>query len=477
MHRASTFLPQLFHTHPFLRPLALLAGLLAVSTPLVRAQAIDQGAVFRVFLADGRSVASVGEHVVIGDRVVFTMAIGGSGAPSETPFMSLPVAAVDLERTAAYAKAVRRAYYAATRGEEDYQALSSEVARALDAIQTTADRKQRLQMAIDARQRLLTWSQDNYGYRASDVRELASQFDSVIASLRAQAGEPATLDLMSGDIGKHRDEVLLPAMGLRESIEAVLSASAAADTGVDRETVLRAALAVLDGSPLKTDETLRAELTRHLDAELLADRAYAALSASLISRADAALRTGNVKAAEALTGELAARERTLGSQRAGDIQALSDALAAKIEATRAYRLALDHYALIRPTLLQYERDVRPTLAGMDGLAPILQAIRDMAGGPSYHYLDLAEERLARMADDLPKISVPDDLVMRQVHATLVSAILMARQACARHRRVLVARNAQIEQEGSSAATAAQMLIARARADLITRLYPPPVRQP
>jgi hypothetical protein len=114
---------------------------------------------------------------------------------------------------------------------------------------------------------------------------------------------------------------------------------------------------------------------------------------------------------------------------------------------------------------------------MDGLAPILQAIRDMAGGPSYHYLDLAEERLARMADDLPKISVPDDLVMRQVHATLVSAILMARQACARHRRVLVARNAQIEQEGSSAATAAQMLIARARADLITRLYPPPVRQP
>jgi hypothetical protein len=459
------------------RLLVLPIALLTVIAPAVRAQAVEHGAVFRVFLKDGRSVASVGEHVVVGDRVVFTMAIGGSDAPAETPFMSLPVAAVDLERTAAYAKAVRRAYYAATKGEEDFQALSADVARTLEAIKTTADRKQRLDMAIDARRRLLTWSQENYGYREADVRELASQFDGVIASLRAQAGEPATLDLVSGEIGSRRVEALLPAMGLRESIEAVLSVTAAADTGVDRETVLRAALAVLEGSSLKNDVALRAELTRHLDAELAADRAYATLATSLLGRADAALRTANVKAAEALLDELAARDRALGSLRPADVQALSDALAAKIEATRAYRLALDHYALVRPKLLQYERDVRATFAGMDGLAPILQAIRDQSGGPSYHYLDLADERLAHMADDLPKISVPDDLVVRQVQATLVSAVLMAREACARHRRLLVAKNVQIAQEASGAATAAKMLVARARTDLIARLYPPPVRQP
>jgi len=477
MHRASTFLPQVFHKSGVLRLLLLLAVLFAASAPAVHAQTIDHGAVFRVFLKDGRNVASVGEHVVVGDRVVFTMAIGESGAPAETPFMSLPVAAVDLERTVAYATAVRRAYYAATKGEEDYQALSADVARTLDAIKATADRKQRLDMAVDARRRLLAWSQENYGYRASDVRELAAQFDGVIGSLRAQAGEPATLDLMSGDIGTRRVEALLPPMGLRESIEAVLSVTSAADAGVDRETVLRAALNVLAGSPLKADETLRAELQRHLDAELSADRAYAALSTSLLGRADAALRVGNVKAVEALPDELTTRDRALGSLRPADVQALADALAAKIEATRAYRLALDHYALVRPKLLQYERDVRPTLAGMDGLAPILQAIRDMSGGPSYHYLDLAEERLARMSDDLSKVSVPDDLVVRQVQSTLVSAVLMAREACARHRRVLVAMNAQIAQEGSGAATAAKMLVARARTDLILRLYPPSIKQP
>jgi hypothetical protein len=457
--------------------LIVLAGLLAGFTPAMRAQSTDHGAVFRVFLKDGRNVASVGEHVVVGDRVVFTMAIGESGAPAETPFMSLPVTAVDLERTAAYANAVRRAYYAATKGEQDYQALSADVARTLDAITTTADRKQRLEMAVDARRRLLSWSQENYGYRASDVRELASQFDAVIGSLRAQAGEPATLDLMSGDIGSRRVEPLLPPMGLRESIEAVLSVTAAADTGVDRETALRAALTVLAGSSLRNDEVLRTELTRQLDAELSADRAYAALSVNLLGRADAGLRAGNVKAVEALPAELATRDRALGSLRPADVQALADTLAAKIEATRAYRLALDHYALLRPTLLQYERDVRGTFAGLDGLAPILQAIRDMAGGPSYHYLDLADERLARMSDDLSRISVPDDLVVRQVHATLVSAVLMAREACVRHRRVLVAKNAQIEQEGSAAATAARMLVARARTDLIVRLYPPPIKQP
>jgi len=282
---------------------------------------------------------------------------------------------------------------------------------------------------------------------------------------------------MSGDIGSKRIEPLLPAMGLRESIESVLSATAAADNSVDRETVLRAALAVLAGSSLKGDVALRSELTRRLNSDLAADRAYAALASSLLGRADAALRTGDVKTAEALPDELERSDRALGSLRPADVQRLADTLAAKIEATRAYRLALDHYALLRPKLLQYEQDVRGTVIGLEGVSPVLQAIRDMTGAPGYQYLNLAEERLARFATDLSKISVPDDLVMRQVHATLVSAVLMAREACERHRRVLVAKNADVAQEGSSAATAAQMLFARARADLLARLYPPAVKQP
>jgi len=473
MHRPSTFLPQVFHK----QALRCTAGALILAPLMfagaVRGQAADTAAGFRIFLKDGKNVSCVGEYALVGDRIVFTMAIGGIGAPAQTPFMSLPVSVVDLPRTAAYVASVRRAYYAATRGEADFQAISTDVSLTLELIKTTEDRKQRLDMAIDARRRLLTWSHDNYGYRAVEVRDLAAQFDSVIASLRTQAGESAaSLDLVSSDAGDVRVEPLLPPMGLRESIEAALSLAPASDHAADRETLLRSVLAVLDDSALKADPALRLDVMHRLDDELEADREYAEVSTDLLHRADAALEKGDVQAADSLAESLTARERTPGALRASDLRMLADDLAAKIEATRAYRLALDHYALMRPKLLQYERDVRGVMAGLDGLKPILDSIREMSGAPGYHYLDLADARLARLQAELPRIAVPDDLIVRQVQSTLASALAMAREACARHRRVLVADNVEVAREGSAAATAAQMLVAQARVDLIARLYPP-----
>ena len=83
----------------------------------VRAQAIDAGSMFRVFLTDGQAVPSFGESAVVGDRVIFTMIVGDGSIRTTMQLVSLPVAAVDLFRTARYAESMRAARYAATHGE------------------------------------------------------------------------------------------------------------------------------------------------------------------------------------------------------------------------------------------------------------------------------------------------------------------------------------------------------------------------
>jgi hypothetical protein len=487
MHRSSTDRPQVLHSGAsrgaparrrrlrrglisarFCLFVAVVAGLCGAAA--LRAQTADPGPVFRVFLTDGRALASYGECAVLGDRVVFTLIVGDGGVASQYQLSSLPAASVDLDRTLRYSQAIRAARYAATRGEADYVAMTAEVSRAIAELERIQDPKQRLATAEEARRRLLAWSQETYGYRAAEIQELSSLFDDVIAELHVAAGEfQLSVALSSGPMTPPV-EPLLGQPSLRESIELALMAAAASDVSTERTAILRAAAMVSAGAAGVAD--LAVESTRRLEDEHAADRAYAPLVADALARAEDALRRGDVRAAEAARAEAMARDRLLGSRRPDEVQALLRQLDATIERTRAHRLALDHYALVRPRLLAYERALRPVLRSLDDARPALEAIRDMRG-PGLDRIVRVEAGLTRASRLLGQTRAPTDLA--DVHATLGSALHLALEACKRRRLAMAAVDIAAAREASSGAAGAGMLADLARRELVARLFPPKVR--
>jgi len=448
---------------------ALVVGLMA-ATAQPRAQAGEPGSTFRVFLKNGQALASYGESAVVGDRIVFTLLVGGQAGAPELQMMSLPMPSVDLDRTQRYAATLRAAHYAATRGEADYAAMSAEVQRALDQIATVEEPKRRLELAEEAKRRLLAWSADHYFFRAPEIRELAGLFDQVIAELRAAAGESRfALDLRAGPAAPV-PEPILPVPSLRDSIALARAAAAAADIGEERTAVLRAAATV--AAREAGVEDLREGIKKDLDAELAADAAYRALAADLLSRADAAVRRGDLESVKALRAALADRDRALGARRPQHVAALEGMLDAKVEAVRIHRLALDHYALVRRSLLEYERQARPVMSGFDGLLPVLNFVRD-GKFTAYERLVRTGTRLQALSADLAALKPPADLT--DVHATLVSAVHLATEACARRRLAVTTANAEIDREASAAAAGALLLASHVRDQMIVRLYPPKIQ--
>ncbi len=434
-------------------------------------QPIDAASMFRVFLADGQAIPSFGESAVVGDRVIFTIIVGDGGTRTTMQLVSLSASTVDVARTARYAEAMRAARYAATNGEADYAAMTAEVERSVAQLTKIEDPKRRLALAEEAKRRLLTWSQEHYSYRADDVQKLAGMFDEVIAELRVAVGESRfAFDLVAGSAAAQL-EPLLPLPTLRESVSMALAAARVSDLGAERLAILRAASAA-SGTVAGTED-LSAAVNQRLEMEQSADDAYATLAATLLSRADAAMRRADVDAVAEARKQAIERDRALGSLRPGELAALMSNLDAKLEATRAYRLALDHYAYARRGRLDYEKRVRPTMSGFDGLRPMLEAIRDMRGTP-FERLTIAYDRLRSFAADLARVTPPTDLA--DVHATLSSSVHMAVEACERRRRAVIVASLADARDASSAAAGAVLLADQARERLIGRLFPPRIDQ-
>ena len=449
-----------------LRTHATVAWLLIGAT-VAAAQTVEPAPTLRVFLADGQALPSYGEPAFAGDRVIFMLPIGGGESPSRLQLMSLPASSVDTPRTARYTESVRAAHYAATRGELDYSAMTAEVSRSLDQLRSIQDPQRRLALAEEAKRRLISWSDDNYKYRAADIQVMAGLFDEVIASLRAAAGESRfSVDLVSGPAAPVR-EVLRPAPSLRESIELALVAAGAADVLADRDAVLRTALSVAAGQP--STEDLRLTLSRRVAEEAATDQAYSALSASVLKQAELAGKRDDIKALDALRSSVVVRDRALGSKRPDDLRRLLTTLDAAIAHARATEAALAHFAAVRAGLARYERRVRPLLTSLDSLAPVLSGIRLMKG-PSFEALAPADARIGRLLTSLQRIKPPEDAQI--VHATLVSGLQIARHAIGLRRQTAIAPNATRARDGSSAASGAEMLITQARADLRALLRPP-----
>jgi hypothetical protein len=139
---------------------AITVGVAASATPAPAADAL----LYRIFLRDGSTLVSYGDFARVSDRVVFSIPIGGLDEPSPTlHLVSISESSVDWERTDQYAEATRACHYAATQGEVDFDALSTEVARVLHDVATTKDPARRLALATDARRMLGTWPAAHHG--------------------------------------------------------------------------------------------------------------------------------------------------------------------------------------------------------------------------------------------------------------------------------------------------------------------------
>ncbi|HEX5070015.1 MAG TPA: hypothetical protein VFV78_07335 [Vicinamibacterales bacterium] len=432
--------------------------------------AVDAGAIFRVFLKNGTALASYGESAEAGDRVVFTLLVIGAGQQRTLQLTSLPANAVDLERTRRYADAIRLVHYTATRAELDYAAMTQEVQRSIAELTAVADPKKRLAMAEDARARLVAWSRSTYGYRAAEVQELKRLFDEVINDLRAAAGlGQFTLELSANTIPPA--EALMAAPGAAESISLALAAADAADTEEDRAAILNAAAAAVAGDdPALADA--RASVTRALEMETRATAAYEQLASELRARAAAARKKADADALANVLSTLQARDAELGNRRPQVVRSLTSEIEAMLSSARSYRAALERYTAVRGTLLAYERTIRPTMSGFDGLVPVFTAIREIRY-TAYERLERAGVRLKELIAHLETIRPPADLV--DVQATLVSALRMADHACDRRRLSIALRSQVIAEEASSAAAGAMLLAGQAREQLVSRLYPPKIQ--
>ena len=114
-------------------------------------------------------MVSFGEFTRVGDDVVFSMPVGGPADEPRLHVVSLPTSAIDWSLTDRYAASARYQRYAQTRGEDDFQLLSSDIARVLNEIALSNDKMAALNSAQQARRTLADWPAAHYGYRERDV--------------------------------------------------------------------------------------------------------------------------------------------------------------------------------------------------------------------------------------------------------------------------------------------------------------------
>ena len=441
--------------------IVVLIAVICATVPLV-GQAPRLGSTYRVFLKNGDALPSYGEAAVVDDRIVFNLSIGGIDAPLTLQLVSFPLALVDLERTSRYAEAMRAAFYAATRGQTDYDAMTSALSHDLEALAALPDRKRQLGLAEELRQRLIAWPRAHFFYRADDVEKLAGLVSDVVNELKTAVGETTfALELSAGPPVPER-ESLLPLPGRREAIELSLSASAAADIGEDRVAILRAASEVAP----KDDPKLAAAVARRLDEELRAGTAYAALASDVRKRARVAADRGDAPVIDRLERELLGRDQQLGFRRPQLVQSLISDLRNARTSALARRETLERYAAVRGRLMDYEIAVRPAFSALDGLRSVLEQVRD-SRPVSFERTVAAHDRLERLRGPIESVRPPDEA--SAIHATLVSALRMAVEACLKRREAAATNPLPTMRAASSAAAGALLLADRARADLVDSL--------
>jgi hypothetical protein len=456
---------------------ALLAVLLMLSATSSSAapresQAID-ALLYRIFLRDGSTLVSYGDFARVADRVVFSIPMGGLDTPSPAlHLVSIAESAVDWERTDRYTQATRARHYAQTRGEADFGELSDRVARALNDVALTKNAAKRLALATDARRMLGEWPAAHYGYRASDVRQLAALLDDAIAELRAGVGQ-ARIDLSLVAIADSAppNEPVLPAPTPRESIHQAYAAASLASDSAGRVSLLEAIMHTLGngdgGEPWAA--ALRTRTAAALAAEAEIDKDYADLVARTVAAADERASRADVKGLDTLLRGVLKADDKLGRRRPETTAALLATIDTKLDAARRLRLARDAWAIRQDGVRQYQRKIKPAMDRFRRSTASLEQIR-LLSGPAPEALQPLAIRLSEAWADLK--AARSNAETEAVHGMLVNAVQMALRAATSRRLAIHATDMTTAWEASSAAAGALLLFERAEEELRKLTTPP-----
>src|SRR5712691_683140 len=455
---------------------AILSAALVVPVRAASAAVNDDATLLRVFLMDGTSLVSYGEPARVGDRIIFSMPTATTPNPP-LQLVNLPAARVDWDRTNRYAATARTTRYVETQAENDYAALSNEVALTLNDVAHTTDAAQRLAIVERARKTLADWPQNHFNYRQAEVRQMLSLLDEAIADLRA-ARSPGRFDLTLSAFADPPTivEPLLPPPTPKEAIEQVLVAARAVDSPAERTSLLATAVATIDSEidalPADWAESTREETLAAVLAELRIDQSYQSLTARTMALANRRARLADVRGLERLLRGIPQRDAALGAKRADAVNALVTAVEAKLDAARQLRLARDRWALRAPVLGRYREAIRKPMDLLAQLKPSLENIKALSGSPPAALIAI-QLNVSSILTLAAAIAPPDELAA--AHALLISAAQLAGNAAQIRREAALAADMARAWDASSAAAGALMLGAKARTDIQTLLRLPQLR--
>jgi hypothetical protein len=440
--------------------LSVCAALVAASAAAAHGQETADATLYRVFLRDGSTLVSYGEFARVGDRVVVSLPVGGT-ASADLQLLSLPADAVDWEKTDAYADSARAARYAQTRGPDEFAMLSNAVTVSLTDIALTQDPQRKAAMAAEARQNVMNWAAEHFGYRARDVADLAGLFDKVIAETRGAANYDLSL---VANMAEPPSMPMLPPPTLRESVEQALRAAALAPDAGERSSLLRSILKTLssiDGRAVWAP-AVRVRASAALAVEERTDREYSALIKDSLRTADLHARAANVTGVERVVRRVLREDDRLGQRRPNEIASALATLDATLDSARRLRLARDSFAARAGILSAYRLAIAEPVAAMRTSRAALDEIRRLAG-PSKARLTRLSSRAAASAARLAKASVPAEAVA--AHDLLRSAVTLAGRAADGRLKAIASGSMQDAWDASSAAAGALMLFDRAADEL------------
>lgn len=430
---------------------------------------------FRVFLSDGRALASYGEWARVEDRVIFSIPTRLASDQMELHLVNIPSGHVDWPRTEQYAESVRAVAYAETRGEADFARFSADMAKTLNEVTRIANPAIRLATAELARQSLTEWPASHYGYRVGEVRQALDVLDEVISQLRISLGQTQFDLSLSAPLAAPPPPPLPPPTDA-ELMEQLIAAATLANSPGERMTLFQSVLRLLDrAAGLLPDEwarRMRRSVTGDLEQEQELERAYASLRQRTLEAANRILKRGDRSGFERLRAQLREEGSRLGSQRAGEVAALLATIDVQGETVLQANDSRKEWEQRERGYRRYRRSMNGSFDVFRDLTASLEQVRTLAGPPLRNIAPI-ERRLSAAAVKIGKVTPPPDLATG--HALIRSAWELAATAL-RLRAESVARNSiDVAQRASSAAAGALLLYQRARADLTTAMAPPPSR--
>lgn len=443
-----------------------------VAMPLM-AHAVSDAALFRLFLLNGETVTSYGEFARIDDRVIFSMPVGGSADEPRLQVVTLPAGMIDWTRTDRHVTSSRYQRYAASRGDEDFRLLTTEVARVLSRIALTTDRREALAIAEQARRTLADWPRTHFGYRQDEVRDVIGVLDNAISALRGGTGTPAFELSLVSTMEPIAVERLAEMPSPREQLDQIFRVVSMTSQATERVALLQSAVALLKEAggalPGVDVAALRRSAETRIRQELAVDARYARLVQEMSATARRLAANGRIADAERLLGEIQKQDAKLGRQRPEVVLALHASVQGHVESARRLRLLRDRWRLRQSLYSDYQRSVGSQLTQLAKVQPQLEAIRRLEG-PELAPLQRLRTHLSGGAERLTRLTVPEDL--RPAHNLLISAWRFAENAARVRYEAVASGNLGTAREASSAAAGALMMLSRAQQEIRTFLEPP-----